>query len=600
MEKTKLRSYYFFLLFCPLWTLFAQQSIDSGIEVYSNLPGAKVVIDGEYFGTTEKKFGFELLRVPLEPGFYEVTVEAANYNANISTVIVPEHSFVRHEVVFAESNRTISSGSATTRTAKILTGTITVKTNPLGATVALGNERLGTTANSDLVISNEGVGNKHLEVYFDKNDPGQYLELEFELEADQNAVVIADFIKGIIYIDAAYKVSFNSPTSGAVLVLGETRYAVFPVSLDLPFGEVRYRFEAPGYTSLEETVTVNKNLFINRTLQPLTRTVSIQTQPAGARITIDGFQKGYSPLLFETQGRSFFIELKAPDSYPRLLSATCDIDADIDQSSVTVNHVFQAVPASSIDFRSMDGSRTIPFQIETTVPNTNRNVSLNIAYGKAVQVESGTFEFRVLSGAGSAGTVSAVLKEGTSYQCKIQLPSTPVPLTADASVLPGYRKPPAGPKYLEEYKEKEIPLYDDDFGTVFMRTFLGGCLGACGGLLIGALIEEFDPGEITAISAIAGIPVGAVIGWLAGRTPYGYDTERIPIQANIEKNDVLRAEWQAAVSEVERYNEDILNKHNDDIKSRNNENQRKGLFELRVELTDSNGKTIPVTVRTLK
>ncbi len=592
------------ILTVPAIVSFAQTSDLSGIEVYSNRPDARVIVNGEFRGTTEQRFGSNLLRISLPAGTHTVTVEVPSFAPNTSEVEVPEDRYIRHEVTFTESSRRVATGDGTAQVSQMLTGTITVKTIPLGAMVELDGDRLGATTNTDLQVLDEGVGRKHLEVYFDRNDPEQFLELEFELTANDEVTVVADFFEGVIYVDTTYQVTFNSPTEGATVRINDHEYNDLPVTLELPFGEATYLFSAAGYEDLSGQVTVNRNMLINRSLQPLRRRVSIRTTPSGAQVVVDGDSRGTTPTTITTTERSMSVRLDPPTRYPRLEPATVPVSLDVTQRAATVSHSFEQRPTATLRAAALDGSRsTAALRISTRPSSSSSPVQIATRYGQVATVESGSATLLVYDQSALLGTVRATLEADHSYELRIGLPEEPLSLAESARSLPGYQRPPAEPDYLPEYREERVRDGRDvrtginRFLAVWMPAWFGTVMGGGIGAGIAALGDnDLSIGGGVLVGILGGLSTGLTIGWAIVTEP-DYRTQRVPLGENKATNDRHRSEWQEAVRDVEAANQRLLEEHNAEIARENTDARSAGRFSFRAEIVDrGTGERVRATV----
>ena len=575
----------------------AQQDSPSGIEVYSNLPNARVYVDEQYVGETESRFGSELLRVSLDPGTYRVRVVVEDYAPNTTQVTVSEDAYRRHEVRFEQSDRRVRTGEGSTQRARRLTGTITVKTIPLGATVVLDGQRLGSTRETDLVVEDENVGPKHIEVFFDRDDPDQYLDLVFELQEDDTVTVTADFYEGQIYPDIEYPVSFNSEADGATVAVGEERYQL-PATLSVPHGTLEYRVEAPGYEAVERTTDIRGSRFINETLDPLRRRIIVETEPPGATVHVDGRSVGTSPEQFSTRDRSFDLELRPPERYPRLRTERRQVRAEANQTEVRISHSFKARPSATLRF-SFNGDST---NIRATAEGGEDEYELLGTDTQVTQVESGQTTILLYEDTESIASFTAEFQSGGEYTAYVSLPAPAEEVLRSAESLSDYRAPVPEPDYLPESRTervrdgRSVKTGGSDFEQTMyvLGPLLGGFLG--GSCIVHGISgdEQFSGGAT--IGGLAGIAIGGVVTYLIGTEP-SYDTRDVRLFGNMEINSRRRRDWKEENRQRDAHNQQLLEAHNAEVRARNERRAEAGEFDLEVRLVETNtGAEIPAEV----
>jgi len=253
-----------FLLALLTMSLSPVFSYQNGIEVKTTSPNVNVYLDGKFVGITESAFGMNVLRIEdIKPGSHRIRCEAKGFDSFNKSVTVTATDVLPLEVRFTETRVKIMSLDATSGAQVKSTGTIKVISKPTGATALLNGRQKGL---ADLVYEDVPVGEKEIEVYFNKRKSDEYLTLSFELSKDDNVIVTADFFNGKIYTDAKYKVTFNSTPKG-ILYINDKRLGLCPITKTLQTGSYDVKIQLRGYDSYVEKLRVSRNDFMNVNLR---------------------------------------------------------------------------------------------------------------------------------------------------------------------------------------------------------------------------------------------------------------------------------------------------------------------------------------------
>jgi hypothetical protein len=111
-------------------------------------------------------------------------------------------------------------------------------------------------------------------------------------------------------------ISVNSfPQKASVYLNGELKGETPLVIKSLPFGKYQVTVKLQGYKDYNEEVSLNSSnskVFINPILEHSVFSVSIDSDPQGADVYIDGIQKGKTPIIITdlVTGTTHLIELK--------------------------------------------------------------------------------------------------------------------------------------------------------------------------------------------------------------------------------------------------------------------------------------------------
>ncbi|MGC9064421.1 MAG: PEGA domain-containing protein, partial [bacterium] len=169
-------------------------------------------------------------------------------------------------------------------------GGLVVNSNPSGATVYLDNQSIG---NTPIVLSNIKTGSHILRLnypgYGDRQRtiiirPHQY---EYVMETFMPQVNM-----GSLYIDSAPR--------GASLYLDDSYQGETPLRIDfVPIGVHTIRLSKDGYRDYVQQVFIENNktttIFVNLVVETTRFRLSINSNPSGASVYIDGIYRGTTP-----------------------------------------------------------------------------------------------------------------------------------------------------------------------------------------------------------------------------------------------------------------------------------------------------------------
>ena len=181
-------------------------------------------------------------------------------------------------------------------------GTVTVRSDPVGATVSRDDEVLGETP-----LTTELMAGKVI-LALSKKD---FSPAELELTVVAGQQLEPDPVK---LVPAPAKVDLRTVPAGAMVSIGKTFAGTTPLTLELPSGmEQEIRLQLSGY----ESVTVKRSFQpgseqeIFRTLQPVYGTILLATDPVNATLLIDGKPHGPATGLLRLTTREHRLTVRA-------------------------------------------------------------------------------------------------------------------------------------------------------------------------------------------------------------------------------------------------------------------------------------------------
>ena len=238
------------------------QSRQGRVTVRSQPEGATVVLDGDSVGTTP-------LRQRLAPGRYDLRVEASGYRAVTQPVRVQAAQEQQITVTLAE----------------IVPATLSITTEPAGATVILNGERTGTTPFEQSVPSGSLTVRLERDAYRPATRqlelvPGARRELSVTLEPEPASLTVR-----------------STPTGASVLVDGDT-LGTTPLSESLSPDTYDVRIAREGLETAARRVTLvpNEQRVLSVALQAARGTLAVTSLPDGATVTVDGDTLGTTPV----------------------------------------------------------------------------------------------------------------------------------------------------------------------------------------------------------------------------------------------------------------------------------------------------------------
>jgi hypothetical protein len=247
------------------------------LYIQSNPTGADAKLDGVYKGITP------LMLTTISPGLHTVRIEKSGYAPWENTV-------------------TVTAGVTTNVTAALTalpppptTGTVNVTSDPSGADVKLDGVLKGTTP---LAITGVSPGTHTLRV-----EKTGYLPFTAPVDVTGGATTsvhaVLDPVPPVV-VNGTIEVT-SSPTGAGVSLDGMYRGTTPLVIPDVSNGIHTLRLEESGYIPWEEPVivTAGETTYVHATLTtvpPATGSVTVQSDPDGANVYLDGGLQGLTPV----------------------------------------------------------------------------------------------------------------------------------------------------------------------------------------------------------------------------------------------------------------------------------------------------------------
>ncbi|MBW1787705.1 MAG: PEGA domain-containing protein [Deltaproteobacteria bacterium] len=272
------------------------------LHMSSDPSGARVFIDGAFYDRTP-------LRVRLPAGNHDIKVKKRGYAPYIENVpIHPDAATVRNV-------RLIRKGGSI--------GTLMVRSNPQDATVKIDGMVYGQTPlEIDLP-----TGYYKLEVRKKGYKPVFTEAVILEREITLRSANLRKIVK-----PAAGRLNVTSRPTGAWVFVDGGYVGATPLTIPLPAGAHQVQIRKPGFLPFEEKVRVRAG--IERNFQavlapaiapvpprhrpspvPLTGSIEIISQPLNARVFVDGWFYGETPLTIEFRAGPHTLQIKRPGFY---------------------------------------------------------------------------------------------------------------------------------------------------------------------------------------------------------------------------------------------------------------------------------------------
>jgi TonB family protein len=274
------------------------------LDVISEPPGANIIIDDKDYGTTPNT----IYKLPI--GDYKVQLSKTGYSVVNSLVTITDGKS-------SELFQTLTvATSSSEQAAQLTTGSLDILTMPSGATIKIDGNNYGTTPNT---ITGLTIGNHILQLekggYMAANktfiiNGGKTTQISETLNVGSTvtnqqptAPISTAALTGSLII--------TSKPSGASIKIDDKDYGVTPKTVnDLAIGEHIVQLDKTGYYSSQKAINIRAGLtseftetLSNGADQNVTsstidqRTVTIDSSPAGADLSIDGNPVGQTPYI---------------------------------------------------------------------------------------------------------------------------------------------------------------------------------------------------------------------------------------------------------------------------------------------------------------
>ncbi len=248
-------------------TAIATVSPYGTLGVSASPEGTTIYLDGYFQGYTTSSGWFWINNVPV--GSHEIKLMKDGYNDVIRTVYaaIDETAYVSETLTGQ-------------------TGSISVSSYPSGANVYLDGTYKGTTP---LTIPDLSIGS-----YVIKITKSGYNDIfkKATVSSGETATISASLntLTGSIYA--------NSEPKGAKIYLDENYKGQTPQTiLNVPIGEHTLKFSKNGYEEISRTITVasDQTTTFSESLTGETGSISVSSNPSGAKVYVDGSYKGLTP-----------------------------------------------------------------------------------------------------------------------------------------------------------------------------------------------------------------------------------------------------------------------------------------------------------------
>lgn len=269
-----------------LWFLHAARSVVLEVEPAS--------------ATTNIDKGFHLRLVDhflMLPGNYQIRVKAAGYQPDFRQLVVDHQSNQRHQISLVK-----------------LPGHLKIVTAPPGATVTIDKKEIGSTP---LLAKQLSPGKHHLTL----NHP-RYLSVKhsINIEGLDKTQALA------INLEPAWgHVRIASDPSGASISVDGKQQALTPASVTVVDGQ-NLMLNFPGRKPWQKTIRIQPDEELNLGLIPLAPAdaeLSINSQPTGANITVNGQYRDITPFRLELkpdQAHQIGLHLEGYDKVTRSIA----------------------------------------------------------------------------------------------------------------------------------------------------------------------------------------------------------------------------------------------------------------------------------------
>jgi glutaredoxin-related protein len=280
------------------------------LKVYSSPAGASIYVNGQYRGVAPSAG----LTLTLTPGTYTVEAKLSGYQDASTTV-------------------TLNPGESRSITLTLLPrkATLNIFTNPVGASIYVNGNYVGTTRSTGLSV---------------QVDPGTHTIIA-TMSGYQDTTVTVNVGSGEIkrvditlppIIRTGFLLIYTNPTNASIYVDGRYVGVAGPTGLRVEVdANVVHRVVAslPDYedASVEVQVAPNETRTVNLTLEPIVKvgTVSISSSPSNALVYINGYLKGITPLRLDLEYGTYQLVVIKGGYYAEVLTL------NVDRKSVSVN-----------------------------------------------------------------------------------------------------------------------------------------------------------------------------------------------------------------------------------------------------------------------
>jgi hypothetical protein len=282
------------------------------LNVYSSPAGASIYVNGQYRGVAPSAG----LTLTLTPGTYTVEARLSGYQDASTTVTL---------------NPGESRSITLTLVPIVRKATLNIFTNPVGASIYVDGNYVGTTRSTGLSV---------------QVDPGTHTIIA-TMSGYQDTTVTVNVGSGETkrvditlppIIRTGFLLIYTNPMNASIYVDGRYVGVAGPTGLRVEVdANVVHRVVAslPDYedASVEVQVAPNETRTVNLTLEPIVKvgTVSISSSPSNALVYINGYLKGITPLRLDLEYGTYQLVVLKGGYYAEVLTL------NVDKKSVSVN-----------------------------------------------------------------------------------------------------------------------------------------------------------------------------------------------------------------------------------------------------------------------
>ena len=144
--------------------------------------------------------------------------------------------------------------------------------------------------------------------------------------------------------EMSYQLGVTSTAQNSTVFIDGQNRGAAPARLTLPAGTYEVRVTSPGHEPYQTSINLGRNTAVSATLAPQVLTVSINSNVKGAMVTVDGNNRGNTPLSIELRYGAHEIRVDASGYEPFLQSVNIQrntvVNAELRPSMATVEIVF--------------------------------------------------------------------------------------------------------------------------------------------------------------------------------------------------------------------------------------------------------------------
>ncbi|MGR3294050.1 MAG: PEGA domain-containing protein [Candidatus Scalindua sp.] len=238
------------------------QAKPGSINIKSKPSDAKILIDGNEAGTTPETID------DIESGAHTVELMVEGYDVWSVSVDVKAN---KQSYLTAELQQ--------------MTGSISIKSEPSNAVVLIDGKKAGTTP---AIIKDLSQGTHQVNISVDGYNVWSE-NVEIEAKKENGLSVVLQEMTGTVTID-------STPADALILIDGKKAGTTPETISDIKAGMHLVEISIDGYEDWSENIEVtDKEYNITATLQEITGSIDIKSEPSNATILVDGKKIGLTP-----------------------------------------------------------------------------------------------------------------------------------------------------------------------------------------------------------------------------------------------------------------------------------------------------------------